>query len=166
MHIDCPFIVQAAKHADFQTFEIVEKHGGQIKDTGEIGVSTTHNNIVISNILGAIASQDNPTFLKKVIKRMKDGLEYEAKEQQFIMEQPFTKEYSGFTPLMIAVVHSSEETIKTFIQSGSDINKRDSNGNTILQICAIYKRLDNLRYFLKFHSIDAKLKNNSGQTVL
>lgn len=67
---------------------------------------------------------------------------------------------------MIAAIHSSEETIKTFIQNGSEINKRDCNNNTILHICAIYKRLDNLKYFLKFHSIDAKLKNSEGQTVM
>ena len=84
MHLDCPFIVQAAKHSDYQTFETVQSFGGEINDTGEIGVSNTHNNIVISNILGAIASQDNSSFLKKVIKKMKDGLEFEAIEKQFI----------------------------------------------------------------------------------
>ena len=97
---------------------------------------------------------------------MKDGLEFEAIEKQFIQEKPFQREYTGFTPLLIAAVHGSEETIKTFIQNGSDIEKRDCNGNTLLHICALYQRLDNLKYFLKFHSIDAKIKNSQGQTVM
>jgi ankyrin repeat protein len=106
-------------------------------------------------------SQDNSAFLKKIIKKLKNEIDFPSTEVHFMKEKPFVKEMSGFTPLMIALVHGTEECLKTLIANGADVHKTDDNGNTILHIAATYRRIDNLKYFLKFHSVDAKLKNKN-----
>jgi ankyrin repeat protein len=49
--------------------------------------------------------------------------------------------YFGEYPLSFAAVLQQEESVRLLIAKGADTNCQDSNGNTALHMCVIYKRI-------------------------
>ena len=61
--------------------------------------------------------------------------------------------YFGEYPLSFAAILNQEECVRLLIASGSDPNKQDFNGNTVLHMLVINNNLVNiLKNFLKFKS--------------
>jgi hypothetical protein len=100
-----PFIIQAACQGKLKIFEALLKHGCKITDYGFIGFSTKRKNQVISNVVGASAFNASLKVLKFVImKKSLAQINYLAAETlDYLQKGPMKSEYTGYTPLMLAV---------------------------------------------------------------
>ena len=64
-------------------------------------------------------------------------INFPAKEvQDFVMKGQFVKEYSGYTPIMLAVAAGGQnmECVKILFANKADATAKDLIGNTILHI--------------------------------
>lgn len=61
-------------------------------------------------------------------------------KQDFTQKGTFTRELTGFTPLMLAVAGGGQniECVKILLNAKADTTIVDALGNTILHIAAIY----------------------------
>jgi len=73
-------------------------------------------------------------------------------------------EYKNATPLAIAIVKGDLETVKKFIEYGSDVNEL-SNGLTPLMLAARYNQVEIIQFLLK-NGAKVKAKDEKGLTAL
>lgn len=131
------------------------KKGCKVTDQGYIGLSKKRKNQVISNVIGAAAYNGSSEILKNLVGKGSTGLlniNFPAVEKQdFSQKGTFTKEFTGFTPLMLAVAAGGQniECVKTLINARADTSIVDTLGNTVLHIAAIYQNNDALEYLIK-----------------
>lgn len=75
------------------------------------------------------------------------------------------------TPLIYAVQKNDLEMVKLLIESGVDIDAKDSNGNTVFQVAVIMGNIEIIKYlthkeFEKYlHSKSKDNKNNNQDTI-
>jgi ankyrin repeat protein len=73
------------------------------------------------------------------------------------------REYRNNTPLAIAIQKGDVETVKKFIEYGTDVNEK-SNGMTPLMIAARYNRADIIRLLLE-KGANVKASDEKGLTA-
>ena len=100
-----PFIIQAACHGDLECFETLLMVGCKITDQGFIGFSKKRKNQIVSNIAGAAAFNGSTKILQFIMsKKSLAAIDTLASERQdFNVKGSFSHEYTGYTPLMLAV---------------------------------------------------------------
>jgi hypothetical protein len=82
------------------------KHGCKITEQGYICLSKKKKNQVITNVIGAAASHGSSEVLKHLMHKSSGliNINHPASEKQdFNQKGNLTKEYTGFTPIMLAV---------------------------------------------------------------
>ena len=72
--------------------------------------------------------------------------------------------YYGNSPLCNAILKGDLETVKKFIEYGTDVNEM-SNGLTPLMLAARYNKVDILKYLLE-KGADKQIKDERGNTAL
>lgn len=80
-----------------------------------------------------------------------------------------TKEFTGYTPLMLAVAGGGQniECVRILIQHKADTSIVDSNGNTLLHIAAMYQNNEALDFLLKTsQTLNVFERNQKGETPL
>ena len=169
-----PFIIQAACLGDIECFEVLVKHGCKITDHGFIGLSKKRRNQVISNIVGAAAYNNSTKILQAMLKKKSlADINHLAKEQQdFNLKGTFTPEYTGYTPLMLAVAGGGQnlESVKLLVASKANLTVVDPLGNSVLHIAVANDNADALQYLLSVwpeNSLEAVLpsRNKNGETA-
>ena len=169
-----PFIIQAAIHGNFECYEILMQHGCKLTEQGFIGLSKKKRNQVISNIVGAAAYNGSTKILQAVLKKkVHPDINYLSGEQQdFNVKGTFTQEYTGYTPLMLAVAGGGQniECVKVLVASKADLTVLDPLGNTVLHIAVANDNLDALKYLLSVwpeKSLSTLLpsRNKNGETA-
>lgn len=68
------------------------------------------------------------------------------------------------TPLCSAIMKGDLDTVKKFIEYGSDVNEK-SNGLTPLMFAARYNKVDIIKYLVE-KGADKQLKDEKGNTAL
>jgi len=148
---------------------MLEKNGGRIYEQGHVCLSKKRRNSVISNVIGAAAYFGNASLLKYLLTLALD-VNFPAEERQDqASKTTFFKEYSGFTPMMLAVVGGDRdcESIKQLIQRGARATIEDFQGNNVLHIAVIYGNVYALKYLTEtVPSIDVFGRNHNGDTPL
>ncbi|CDW79057.1 ankyrin repeat domain-containing [Stylonychia lemnae] len=168
-----PFIIQAAAIASWDVFNILLKKGCKITEQGYIGLSKKRKNQVISNVIGAAAYNGRAEILKNLVGKHHSGLLFvdhpSTEKLDFTQKGTLTKEFTGYTPLMLAVAGGGQnlECVKLLIQAKADTGILDPLGNTILHIAASYQNNEVLEYLLKnSQTMNVFERNQKGETPL
>ena len=69
------------------------------------------------------------------------------------------------TPLMLAAVRNSSESVNILLASGADVNEQDESGFTALMLAAVMNHADIVRLLIE-HGADVNLKAHNGFTAL
>ena len=79
-----------------------------------------------------------------------------------------TKEYTGYTPLMLAVAGNDQtgDTVRVLLNGGADYKREDEFGNTVLHIAAMHSKNQILEYFCNNSKLDIFCRNKEGETAL
>jgi Ankyrin repeat len=114
-----PFIIQAACQGNLKIFETLIKHGCKIFDHGFIGFSKKRKNQIMSNVVGAAAFNNSTKILQHVLqKKSLAQINFLASEKVDInATKGFNQEYTGYTPLMLAVAGGGQnaESVRILI---------------------------------------------------
>ena len=102
---------------------------------------------------------DDPDFINDKVTESKD----------FESNASFKFEYTGYTPLMLAIVspYSDVECVKLLLSAKADYTIKDKHtGNNIFHLCAERCKNDKVfEYLLKNLKIDIFATNSTGETV-
>lgn len=166
-----PLSISAAGAGKFSMLKKVLEHGGSLSDSGAICLSKKRKNVVISNHLGAAAWKGKTDMVKQLLQLSNKTVDLMALEQVDYLsknQQPFQKEYLGYTPLMLAVASpfSNLETIKALLNAKADFKKTDEFGNSILHIAAINSNNKMIDFITKTLKLDIFGRNKKGDTAL
>ena len=168
-----PFIIQAACQGNIEIFESLLKHGCNVTDLGFAGFSRKRKNQVITNVIGAAAMNASKNILTLLLKKKSSlSIDHLANERQdFATKGVFNQEYTGYTPLMLAVVTGGQnlDCVKLLVCARANIHVVDPVGNNIFHIAAINQNLYALRFLLDAWpqdrlSQDLTNRNKKGET--
>lgn len=167
-----PFILQAACQGALDVFENLLHHGCKITDQGFIGFSKKRKNQVISNIVGAAAFNGSKKILQFMLKKKSlAGIDHLASERLDFAAKTFSSEYTGYTPLMLAVAAGGQniDCVKVLVQNKADLSVLDPIGNNVFHIAALNQNSAALEFLLEIWpkqslSFDLTLRNKNGET--
>lgn len=149
------------------------QRGVNLNDVGYVGLSKKKKNQVISNVLGAAAYNGATDILKSLLVRQKASIfnvNFLALEKQdFNQKGNFVKEMLGFTPLMLAVSGgiSNKECMQILLGAKADASIKDTYGNGLLHLAAIYSNYEALDFLVKnVPTLNVSERNNKGDTPL
>lgn len=147
-----PFIIQAACQGNVEIFESLLNHGCKVTDLGFASFSKKRKNQVITNVIGAAAMNASKNILTLLLKKKTSlSIEHPANERQdFATKGVFNQEYTGYTPLMLAVATGGQnlECIKILVKAKANIHAIDPVGNNVFHIAAINQNLNAMGFLL------------------
>ena len=122
--------------------------------TGIIGISKKNKNIFNSNVIGACAFYGKYKLLDFILKNYKDELDIEfntTEKKAKNNKMRFSKEYSGYTPALLALVGPSDdkdslEVLKTLAQYNAKFDISSWNQDNILHLATKNKKLECAKY--------------------
>ena len=122
--------------------------------TGIIGISKKNKNISNSNVIGACAFYGKYKLLDFILKNYKDELDIEfntTEKKAKNNKMRFSKEYSGYTPALLALVGPSDdkdslEVLKTLAQYNAKFDISSWNQDNILHLATKNKKLECAKY--------------------
>lgn len=136
-----PFIIQAACAGQLDIFETLVHHGCRITDQGYIALSKKRKNQVITNVVGAAAFHNSTKILQHMLKKksLSDINHLAFEKLDFNAKGPLNQEYTGYTPLMLAVAGGGQnlEAVKLLVANKADLTVKDPVGNSVLHVAAI-----------------------------
>ena len=171
-----PYVIQAAQSGNSETLKHLTNDGEcDLTDRGHIVLSRSRLNSVTSNVIGAAAYYGKPKMLSRLLQILSDAehINDKATETKDACQSKcctFKPEYTGYTPLMLAVVspNCDLECIKTLLSNKADYSTIEkTTGNNILHLCAERCPSDKVfEYLFKNLKIDLFQRNAAGETPL
>ena len=168
-----PFIIQAASTSNWPIFSFLLKKGCKISDQGYIGFSKKKKNQVVSNALGGAAFNGRSEILKNLLTKQYLAVlninEPATEKQDFAQKGTLTKEFTGYTPLMLSIAGGGQnvECTKLLVSKGAEVSVKDQTGNTLLHIAALSGNNDALEFLLNnSHKLNVFERNEKGETPL
>ncbi len=153
-----------------EVFKIVLKEFTDMTTSGFICLSKKKKNQVKSNIFGAAAYHGNIDLLKFIQNKSKVlDINYKAWEVSDKHATKLIKEWSGFTPLMLAISGTSFkclDCIKFLLTQNANFGLKDHDQNTVLHLCAIFGNNKALEWITKNVKVDVFARNAKGETVM
>ena len=127
---------------------------------GPVCISPKRRNVVISNLIGAAAWSGNSNFLIKIesylisktVFNINDfNIKANEGEIKLGASSCMCKEFSSFTPIMLAIVaeHQNIEVIKVLIKNKANCYMKDDYLNTVLHLAAIYERNKVMKFIIE-----------------
>eukprot|EP00830_Metopus_es_P017697 TRINITY_DN5912_c0_g1_i1.p1 TRINITY_DN5912_c0_g1~~TRINITY_DN5912_c0_g1_i1.p1 ORF type:complete len:191 (-),score=27.02 TRINITY_DN5912_c0_g1_i1:134-706(-) len=151
--------------------EYLREQGHSFNISGHIGYSCKKQNPLNSNVLGALAYSGNRFCAQWLFYKYPTeiNVEFKTEERKRIgTTTGFVKEFSGYTPLMLAVTLGEQnfEFVRTLIEvAKSCVNEVDYQGNTLLHLAVKYNSLSIVKYLLGLKRIDPFARNSKGETA-
>ena len=154
--VQIPYILLAgiSGHIDiFETFMnknlIINK-----KLTGVIGLSKKHKNVFTSNVIGACAYYGKSQLLDFILKNYKDEIDINivtTEKKSKNSKLGFSKEFTGCTPPLLAVVGPSSDKdtlqiLKILKNYGAKFTAIDCNKNNILHLATKDNKIETAKY--------------------
>ena len=176
--VNCPFVIMSGIGGDINIFNYLLDHKlfSDKTQTGAIGLSKKLKNIINSNVIGACAYYGKHELLKHLLSNFKNEFDINFPSQERkskIGRVGFSKEYTGFTPCMLAIVGPCEdkqtiEVLKILKTYNAVFNKEVFNKDNLLHLCVKSKKIETAKYLIE----DLKLvdlideTNKDGHTPL
>jgi hypothetical protein len=158
-----PFILLAASHSSQEIVEFLISNGESPLQPGFIGLSKTRLNAVISTPLGAAVFFSKPDIVQGLLTR--GGLEFRTIEEKTISRSALVKEYSGCTPLILAVHRcESVDIMRMLIDAGAEVTAVDEMGNTALHVAAMLGKREHVEVLLQRKCARLMQRNLKGET--
>ena len=153
---------------------LINEGNCEISDEGHIVYSRSRFNSVVSNVVGAAAYYGKPKMLSWILQILSEPeyTNFKAKEPKDEVETEklnFKPEWTGYTPLMLAIVspNCDLECVKLLLANNVDYSAKDNQGNGILHIVAEKCQSDKVfEYLFKNIKGDVFDPNKHGDTPL
>ena len=156
MDIQVPFVLMAGISGQISIFEYLMSKNliKNRKLTGIIGLSKKHKNAFISNVIGACAYYGRSKLLSFLLKNYKDELDINIVSTEKKVKNTklaFSKEYTGCTPSLLAVVGPSGdkdtlEILKILNNYDTKFTAIDYNKNNILHLATKNSKIETAKY--------------------
>ena len=173
-----PFQVMAGIGGSIEVFNYLSENNliniQNINATGMIGLTKKYKNIFLSNIVGACAYYGNDKLLNYILETYENKLSINFKtteKKSNITEIHLSKEFSGYTPLLLAVGgkatdQKTVEILKIFFRFEADFRARDFEGNNIIHIATKEEKIESLKFLVEFLGLKTFIneKNNHDET--
>jgi len=157
--VNCPFVIMSGIGGDINIFNYLLDHKliSDKTQTGAIGLSKKLKNIINSNVIGACAYYGKHELLKHLLSNFKNefDINFAASERKSkIGRVGFSKEYTGFTPCMLAIVGPCEdkqtiEVLKILKSYNAAFNKEVFNKDNLLHLCVKSKKIETAKYLFE-----------------
>ena len=154
--VQIPYIILAGISGHIDIFEYLMNNKLIFNKnlTGIIGISKKNKNIFNSNVIGACAFYGKYKLLDFILKNYKDELDIEfntTEKKAKNNKMRFSKEYSGYTPALLALVGPSDdkdslEVLKTLAQYNAKFDISSWNQDNILHLATKNKKLECAKY--------------------
>jgi hypothetical protein len=163
--IHCPFVVMCGIGGNIEIFNYLLSHKliSDMNQTGVIGLTKKLKNAFNSNIIGACSYYGKYQFLEFLLKNYGNefDINYQTTEKKSKVNSrvSFSKEYSGFTPVMLAIAGFSSdldtiEVLKILKDYNAEFDKKDFKDNNILHLATIYKKIETAKYLIDELKLD------------
>lgn len=105
---------------------------------------------IITNLIGAAASYNNPIILKYLIGKFgKEQIEFKCYKLNENVTDALMDGNEGKTPLMFCIDNENpSECLSILIKSGANVQCQNNNGINIFHIAALQKRIDIIIFLL------------------
>ena len=176
--VNCPFAIMSGIGGDINIFNYLLDHKliSDKSQSGAIGLSKKLKNIINSNVIGACSYYGKHELLKHLLSNFKNEIDINfasVERKSKIGRVGFSKEYTGFTPCMLAIVGPCEdkqtiEVLKILKAYNAAFNKEVFNKDNLLHLCVKSKKIETAKYLVE----DLKLvdlidkTNKDGHTPL
>ena len=156
---ECPFLLMSGIGGNIDIFKYLLNLNfiGNKKQMGFIGLTKKLKNAFFSNIIGASAYYGNYNFLEFLLKNYKNDLDINftttEKKSKKGSRVGFTKEYTGFTPCMLAIAGPSPdlETVKVLQilkTYNANFDVYDLNKDNLLHLATKNKKIETVKYLV------------------
>ena len=179
LDIQCPFVLMSGIGGDIEIFNYLLKHKliSDKSQIGEIGLTKKLKNKFCSNLIGTCSYYGKYQLLEFILKTYENefDLNFQTTEKKSKINSKvgFSKEYSGFTPAMLAIAGFSSdletiEILKILKGYNAKFDKKDSNGDNLLHLATKYKKIETARYLIDELKLDDFINQNNkdGKTPL
>lgn len=160
-----PFLTLAASHSSLEIVDFLVSKGENPLQPGFIGLSKTRLNAVISTPLGAAVFFNKPEIVQGLLPH--GGLEFRTIEEKNFSRSKaaLAKEYSGCTPLLLAVHRcESAEIVRALIEAGAEVTAVDTLGNTALHLAVMLGKKEVVEVLLGKRCASLMGRNKRGET--
>jgi hypothetical protein len=165
-----PYVILAAGIGDRSILEKLLEAGRTLREKGHIGYSRLKSISVIGNVLAAAVFNDRALLVQWLLETFSEAdLDIEAsvtEDRPKASRGGVNKEFSGCTPLLLAVHRSSLETIRKLLESGAKISATDWSKNTVLHLAVLMQRVEVVKELIDLPGIDVQARNSRGETPL
>ena len=168
--IQIPFVIMSGIGGDIEIFKYLLNHQliSNKNQIGIIGLSRKFKNTFSSNILGACAYYGKSELLEYLLKHYKNDLEINTvttEKKVKISKFSFTKEYSGCTPCLLAMVgpisdKKTLEILRILKNFGANFVVNDFNKDNLLHLATKNKKIETAKYLID----ELKLKHLVNET--
>ena len=177
--IHCPFVIMCGIGGNIEIFNYLLSHKliSDKNQSGVIGLSKKLKNAFYSNIIGACSYYGKYQILEFLMKNYENefDINYQTTEKKSKVNSrvSFSKEYSGFTPAMLAIAGFSSdldtiEILKILKDYNAEFDKKDFKENNILHLATIYKKIETAKYLIDELKLDDLINqsNKEGKSPL
>jgi len=157
--VNCPFVIMSGIGGDINIFNYLLDHKlfSDKTQTGAIGLSKKLKNIINSNVIGACAYYGKNELLKHLLSNFKNEFDINfasSERKSKIGRVGFSKEYTGYTPCMLAIVGPCEdkqtiEVLKILKAYNAAFNKEVFNKDNLLHLCVKSKKIETAKYLIE-----------------
>ena len=160
-----PFLTLAASHSSWEIVDFLISKGEDPLQPAFIGMSKTRLNAVISTPLGAAVFFNKPEIVRGLLTH--GEIEFRTIEEKSLSRSKvaLVKEYSGCTPLLLAVHRcESAEIVRELIEAGAEITAVDTLGNTALHLAVMLGKKEIVEVLLGRNCARLLGRNKGGET--
>ena len=177
--VQCPFVLMSGIGGNIDIFKYLlnNKLISERNQIGIIGLSKKLKNTFVSNIIGACAYYGNHKLLEFLLKNYKNEFDINfsttERKSKIGTRVGFTKEYTGFTPCMLAIIGPCSDTqtidiLKTLKNYGANFDLYDFNRDNLLHLCTKNKKIETAKFLIENLKLNHLLNetNKDGYTPL
>ena len=179
LDIQCPFVLMSGIGGDIEIFQYLlnQKLIRDKNQIGVIGLTKKFKNSFSSNIIGACAYYGKDKLLEFLLKNYGNELSLDIltseKKSKTNSKFGFSREYTGFTPVMLSIIGPSTdlqtlEILKIFKNYNIKFDITDSNKDNLLHLATKNQKIETAKFLVEDLDLKSLINetNKDGYTPL